>query len=125
MLALLLALQLGTDAVPPPAHCVFYRESGFSGSGLHASIRVDGARPLHKLGAGRYWPVDLPPGEHLIYADRLQHAHTYQLAPGATYYFRVEFHYGPPPTPFGKLVFQIVAVDLDTATHEMQPLRTE
>jgi len=71
MLHLLLALQLAAQLVPPPAHCVFYREWAYNGITYHASIRIDGTAPVYKLHNGRYWSIDVAPGTHRIYADRL------------------------------------------------------
>jgi hypothetical protein len=122
MLHLLLALQLAAQLVPPPAHCVSYREWAYNGITYHASIRIDGTAPVYKLHNGRYWSIDVAPGTHRIYADRLQHARTYQLDTGATYYFHVEIRMNPPPT-FHAAPFQIVPVDPSIATAEMAPLR--
>jgi hypothetical protein len=106
------------------AQCLFYREGAFAGSALHASIRIDGDRPEHKLGSGRYWATELAPGEHRVYSDLERYARVYQLEAGKTYYFRVEFRLNPPTT-FGKMRFQIVPVEAEVATAEMTALKPD
>jgi hypothetical protein len=106
------------------AHCFFYREGAFAGSALHASIRIDGDQPKHKLPSGRYWATELEPGEHRMYSDLERYSRNYRLEAGKTYYFRVEFRLNPPTT-FGKMRFQIVPVEADIANAEMTALKPD
>jgi hypothetical protein len=91
---------------------------------LHASIRIDGDTPTHKLGSGRYWETVLAPGDHRIYSDLGRYGRSYRLEAGQVYYFRVEFRTNPP-VAFGKLRFQVVPVETSIATDEMSPLKAD
>jgi hypothetical protein len=122
---LLLALDwIGTAQTEQTAQCIFYREGAFTGTALHASIRIDGKSPRRKLGSGRYWATELLPGQHRMYSDLERYARSYQLEAGRTYYFRVELRLNPP-TMFGKLRFQIVPIEAEVATSEMAALKPD
>jgi len=122
--ALLALIWTCAGQTSPSARCIFYRENAFTGSALHASIRVDGYAPKHKLGSGRYWETEIAPGEHRIWSDLERYGRAYQLEAGRTYYFRVEYRVNPP-TVFGKMRFQIVPIEPDIATSEMGVLKLD
>jgi hypothetical protein len=124
MLVLVTLVGIAAGQSNQTTHCIFYRESAFTGKALHASIRIDSDEPKHKLPSGRYWATDLTPGEHLIYSDLERYSRKYQLESDKTYYFRVEFRLNPP-TVFGKMRFQIVPVEAEIATGEMTGLKPD
>jgi hypothetical protein len=70
---------------------IFYRPKDNLGGAFHASIRIDGSKPTHKVPNGRYWTTDIAAGEYFIYGDDIKDAgQKYQLESGKTYYFRIE-----------------------------------
>jgi hypothetical protein len=123
-IALLALVGICAGQTSSNARCTFYRESAFTGSALHASIRIDGGAPKHKLGAGRYWETEIAPGEHRIYGDLKRYGRTCLIEAGKTYYFRVEYRINPP-TAFGKMRFRVVPIEAEIAASEMSALKPD
>lgn len=111
------------DALPaaPPAKLVFYRATGYSGGGLHASIKIDSEKPIHKIANNHTWATELPSGPHFFSGDDKQYGRTYVLESGKTYYFRVDMLAADPWTKH----FRVLNVPADIADAEMTGLRAE
>lgn len=109
-----------------PAKLVFYRATGVFGNSLHASIKIDGDKPVHKLPNNHFWVTEAAPGEHTIYGDQDEFSRTYRLESGKTYYFRVDGSF-----PYRTLSlrararFRMVLVPADTADGELTGLKPE
>lgn len=103
---------------------IFYRQTGFAGNPLHASIKIDSDKATHRIPNNRTWTTELSAGEHRIYGDDEQFARNYKFEDGKTYYFRVESIF-PGNTFTGKLRFRVVSVEPQTADGEMTGLKPD
>lgn len=109
---------------PPPAKLVFYRVTGYPGHLLHASIKIDGGKAVHKIADYHSWTTEVPAGPHLIYiyGDDERYGRTYTLEGGKTYYFRVV---DIPPSMTSGMHFRVLKVTDDIADAEMTGLEAD
>jgi hypothetical protein len=101
------------------AKLVFYRVTGFPGRDVHASIKIDGEQPVHKISNLHSWATDIAVGPHLIFGDDQRYGRTYMLEGGKTYYFRVD---AIPPSMTKGIRFRVIKVPADLADAEMTGL---
>jgi hypothetical protein len=112
------------EALPaaPPAKLVFYRTTGFLGTGVNVSIKIDSEKPIHKIPNNRTWATELPAGPHFFCSDDKQYGRTYTLEGGKTYYFRVDML---APSMTGRGHFRVSNVPADLADADMTGLEAE
>ena len=103
-----------------PAKLVFYRATGCVGHILHASIKIDGEKAIHKIHDNHTWSTELPAGLHFVSGDDHVYGKTFVLEDGKTYYFRVEAIQGK-----NQLKFRVLSVSPEIADSEMAGLQAE
>jgi hypothetical protein len=109
------------DAPPTPqAKLVFYRITGYAGSALHASIKIDGDEPVHKIENSHTWSTEVPAGSHFIFGDDKRYGRSYTLVSGKTYHFRVDAIMTP-----NRVRFRVLKVADDVADAEAWGLEAE
>lgn len=105
---------------PPSAKLVFYRATGYVGHILHASIKIDSEKAIHKIHDNHTWATELPAGPHFVSGDDKLYGRAYVLEDGKTYYFRVEAIQGK-----NQLKFRVLSVSSEIADTEMVGLQAE
>ena len=110
--------------IEPPsasqAKVMFYRATGYAGHMLHASIKIDSEKNVHKVPDNHIWVTELFPGSHFISGDDKRYGMSYPLEGGKTYYFRIEAIQGKT-----QLKFRVLSVSAETADTEMRGLQPE
>ena len=71
----------------------FYRIKQFAGSALEPSVYCD-EKELARMDNGRYFAVDLEPGEHTCRMGDKQTGFTLDVKPGETYYAKITLEVG-------------------------------
>lgn len=79
------AERLAQNENDKTAHVVIYRARHFEGSALKPAVRLDG-RPILKLVNGRFFSLEVSPGEHVLTTDQELAPVRISLSPGQTLY---------------------------------------
>jgi hypothetical protein len=117
--------QKASTAPAPQAKVVFYRATGVAGNMLHASIKIDGDEPTHKIENSHMWKTELPAGSHFIFSDDKRYGRDYVLEAGRTYYFRVVPIMSSNSVMNGRVRFRVLKVADDVADAETWGLEEE
>jgi hypothetical protein len=112
--------KVEATSAAPSAKLVFYRATGYVGHILHASIKIDSDKAIHKIHDNHTWSTELPAGSHFVSGDDRVYGRTYVFENGKTYYFRVEAIQGK-----NQLKFRVLSVSPEIADAEMVGLQAE
>jgi len=93
--------QNSPDLPTQPAKVYFYRVNAYL-SARRATINVD-RKEVCSLTVGRYFELDLPPGEHAFSGPDVKQTASLNLEPGKAYYFKAS----PDTSSVTKMAFAI------------------